>query len=136
MIIKLRRLVTIFLATASLLTVVSYKQQTTSDPANGIAHVKIMDAFWGPKFEKWRTTTVNDVFNKFEGNYHPQASSSLEKDFEKLGATRNAFSNFDLVAEGKRGIGKHNGPPWYDGLVYETIRGAADFLMRYPDASL
>ncbi|MEP7110759.1 MAG: beta-L-arabinofuranosidase domain-containing protein [Ferruginibacter sp.] len=133
---KLRRLVIIFLAIALLLIVVSYKQQPTSDPTNGIAQVKIMDSFWGPKFEKWRTTTVNDVFNKFEGNYHPQASSSLEKDFEKLGATRNAFNNFDSVAQGKRGIGKHNGPPWYDGLVYETIRGAADFLMRYPDEGL
>lgn len=131
--IKLRRLVTIFLAAAFFLLVVSYKQPTTSDPTNGIEQVKIMDAFWGPKFEKWRTITVNDVFNKFDGNYHPQASSYLEKDFEKLGTTRNAFYNFDLVAAGKRGIGKHNGPPWYDGLVYETIRGASDFLMRYPD---
>ena len=101
-----------------------------------MTQVKINDAFWGPKFEQWRTTTVNDVFDKFEGNYNPKASSTLKRDFEQLGATRNAFKNFDLVAEGKRGIGTHNGPPWYDGLIYETIRGAADFLARYPDDSL
>ena len=58
-------------------------------------------------------------------NIRPQGQS-LEKDFRVLGITRNAFLNFDLVAEGKRGIGKHHGPPWYDGLIYETIRGAAD----------
>jgi DUF1680 family protein len=133
---KLQRLVTIFLATSLLLVVVSYKQKPVSDSTNGIAQVKITDAFWGPKFEVWRKTTVNDVFNKFEGNYQPQENSHLEKDFEKMGATWNAFNNFDLVAEGKRGIGKHNGPPWYDGLVYETIRGASDFLVRYPDDSL
>lgn len=34
------------------------------------------------------------------------------------------------------GSGKHVGPPWYDGLVYEAIRGIADFLVQYPDAKL
>lgn len=134
--IKPGRLAAIFLAAPLVAISFSYKQQPAVKPANGIAHVKIIDAFWGPKFDKWRKTTVNDVFNKFEGNYDPKKSPYLEKDFKKLGATRNAFKNFDLVAEGKRGIGKHNGPPWYDGLVYETIRGASDFLARYPDQSL
>lgn len=132
---KFRGIVTILFATI-FLGLVSYKQAANSDPINGIERVKITDAFWGPKMEKWRKVTVNDVFNKFDGNYDPQKSPYLQKDFEKLGATRDAFNNFDLVAQGKRGIGKHNGPPWYDGLVYETIRGAADFLVRYPDPIL
>ena len=126
----------IFFVSTSFLLLVSYKQPTGYGSKDGIIQVKITDAFWGPKFETWRKTTLNDVFNKFEGEYNPKESAPLEKDFEKSGTTRNAFKNFDLVAEGKRGIGVHNGPPWYDGLVYETIRGAADFLARYPDAHM
>ena len=126
----------IFFVATSFLLLVSYKQPAGYGLKDGITQVKITDAFWGPKFETWRKTTLNDVFNKFEGAYNPKESAPLKKDFEKSGATRNAFKNFDLVAEGKRGIGIHNGPPWYDGLVYETIRGAADFLARYPDESM
>src|SRR6187397_1216038 len=80
-----------------------------------LGNVKIADAFWTPKLQLWQTKTVNDVFDKFEGKYRPQGES-LERDFKVLGTTRNAFLNFDVVAEGKRGIGKHHGPPWYDGL--------------------
>ena len=83
----------------------------------------------------WQRKTVNDVFDKFEGKYEPQGRS-LERDFKFLGTTRDAFLNFDLVAQGKRDIGKHHGPPWYDGLIYETIRGSADLLTIYPNAEL
>ncbi len=100
-----------------------------------VYQVKIDDPFWSPKLALWSTKTVNDVFDKFEGKYQPEGKY-LEKDFQALGKTRNAFLNFDLVAEGKRGIGKHDGPPWYDGLVYETIRGAADLLTQYPNPTL
>lgn len=100
-----------------------------------VADVKINDAFWSPKLKLWQTKTVNDVFDKFEGKYTPHGDG-LEKDFKNLGMTRNAFLNFDLVAEGKRGIGRHHGPPWYDGLIYETIRGSADLLSIYPDSAL
>ena len=94
------------------------------------------DPFWSPKFEQWRTVTVNDVFDKFEGKYDPQDNQYLERDFKISGTTRNAFENFDLVAQGKRGIGTHAGPPWYDGLIYESIRGTSDFLLRYKDPGL
>src|SRR5208337_4275347 len=30
----------------------------------------------------------------------------------------------------------HAGPPWYDGLIYEMIRGSADFLIIKPDPEL
>ncbi len=100
-----------------------------------LVDVKINDSFWSPKLQLWQTKTVNDVFDKFEGKYRPQGQS-LEKDFKVLGITRNAFLNFDLVADGKRDIGKHHGPPWYDGLIYETIRGSADLLSIYPNAEL
>jgi len=124
------------LVVAFLLAFGSFKNQKASKPKNGIEQVNITDKFWGPKLQTWRKTTLNDVFDKFEGNYNPQIDPSLKSQFERSGSTINAFQNFDLVAQGKRGIGKHDGPPWYDGLVYETIRGASDFLARYPDESM
>ncbi len=78
-------------------------------------HVKIEDAFWSPKFKTWRTVTIKDCLDKFE------------KD--------GAFRNFDHVARGELDA-PHGGPPWYDGLVYELIRGAADLLAQEPDPAL
>ena len=78
-------------------------------------HVKIDDAFWSPKLKTWRTVTVKDCLDKFE------------KD--------GAFRNFDHVARGELDA-PHGGPPWYDGLVYELIRGAADLLAQEPDPAL
>src|SRR4051794_9644134 len=84
MMMKIKRPLAISLLTTLLLLVFSsYQLPTRPDPTNGIERVKIRDAFWGPKLEKWRTTTVNDVFNKFDGNYRPQASSSLANDFKE-----------------------------------------------------
>jgi len=79
-----------------------------------LRNVEISDAFWSPRLRLWSRTTVNDVLDKFE--------------------EAGAFRNFDRVA----GIeaGRHEGPPWFDGLVYETIRAASDFLVRYPDSNL
>lgn len=92
-----------------------------------IDQVKIEDAFWSPKLEVWRKVTSNDVLDKFEGRYTPFRGSE---------GTRNAFANFDRVAEGKRDIRQHHGPEWYDGLVYESIRGIADFLKYNRDKEL
>ena len=69
-----------------------------------------------------------------------KANTIRQKDLidekQKWGRTRNAFLNFDRVAAGQKNTQVHDGPPWYDGLVYETIRGAADLLIEYPDANL
>jgi DUF1680 family protein len=100
-----------------------------------VLRVDVDDPFWSPKLSLWQAVTVNDVFDKFEGKYMPEGTY-LEKDFKVMGGTRNAFMNFDLVAQGKRGIGKHHGPPWYDGLIYESIRGTADLLAHRRDSSL
>jgi len=74
----------------------------------------IDDAFWTPKLETLRTVTVNDVFTKFERD--------------------GAFANFDRVAQGQKG--GHCGSPFWDGLIYETLRAAADFLAVYYDPQL
>jgi len=79
-----------------------------------IEDVTINDAFWVPKLNQWKLTTANDIFTKFEQN--------------------GGFTNFDLVAAGA--TTGHRGENWWDGLIYETIRGAADLLRAHPDAAL
>lgn len=79
-----------------------------------IPQVTIEDDFWSPKLKVWREVTIPDCFAKFE------------KD--------GALTNFDRVHDGT--AGKHAGPPWYDGLIYEMIRGCADFLAAQRDAEL
>ena len=79
-----------------------------------IRDVTIDDAFWSPKIKVWNQKTIHDVFDKFE----------------KYGG----FRNFDRVAAGEKG--GHQGDPWCDGLIYETIRAAGDFLSANPDPEL
>ena len=97
-----------------------------------VKDVKVDDAFWEPKLKLWNDVTVNDVFDKFEGQYEPSSRRDLQNEFNRLGRTRDAFRNFDQVAGGAQEH-SHDGPPWYDGLVYETIRAASDFLEQFPD---
>ena len=66
-----------------------------------IQEVVIQDDFWSPKLKVWREVTLRDCLAKFE------------KD--------GALANFDKIRDGTGG--DHGGPPWYDGLIYEMIRG-------------
>ncbi len=81
-----------------------------------IQSVTIDDAFWSPKRKLWQEVTIPDCFDKFEQD------------------RGGALNNFDRVRDGK--TGGHAGPPWYDGLIYEMIRGSADFLAAHPDPVL
>jgi DUF1680 family protein len=122
----------------SQLFVLSYQASAQNQPVIHplkLQDVKVNDSFWSPKIKVWNTVTVYDVFDKLEGKYEPDRPD-IKAEKEKWGRTRNAFLNFDLVAQGKKNINTHDGPPWYDGLVYETIRGAADLLAEYPDPKL
>lgn len=101
-----------------------------------VSNVKVDDFFWSPKMKQWSSITVNDVFDKFEGQYDTNSRKYLSDEYKKLGRTRDAFLNFDLVAQSKKGIHKHDGPEWYDGLVYESITGASNFLKYYPDKKI
>jgi DUF1680 family protein len=78
--------------------------------------VAVTDQFWAPKLKVWQEVTIRDCFRKFEND------------------RGGALNNFDKVRDGRRG--GHAGPPWYDGLIYEMIRGSADFLVIKPDAAL
>ncbi|TCC98216.1 beta-L-arabinofuranosidase domain-containing protein [Pedobacter psychroterrae] len=86
----------------------------------------INDAFWSPKMEIWSTTTATDVLNKFEGQHLPLQERKAN----------NVFENFDKIAAGKKGTGGHAGLPWFDGLIYESIRGIGDLIGQRPDPAL
>ena len=77
--------------------------------------VVVEDAFWSPKFALWRTNTLFDVFAKLDRRSH-------------------AIENFDLAANGA--TSGHRGQPFFDGLLYEAIRGASDYLAREPSDDL
>jgi DUF1680 family protein len=81
-----------------------------------IQSVTIGDSFWSPRRKIWQEVTIPDCFTKFEND------------------RGGALNNFDRVRDGKSD--SHAGPPWYDGLIYEMIRGSADFLAAKPDPIL
>jgi DUF1680 family protein len=81
-----------------------------------VSQVTIQDEFWSPKRKVWQEVTIRDSFTKFEND------------------RGGALNNFDKVRDGTPG--KHAGPPWYDGLIYEMIRGSSDFLLAHPDRAL
>lgn len=84
-----------------------------------LQRVSIDDAFWSPKYDVWRRVMIGDCLDKFE------------KD--------GTLANFDHVARGDlngENGAKHGGLPWFDGLLYEMIRGSADFMATQPDSAL
>lgn len=103
---------TLTLLTALLLGPVASGAQLTPVP---IQQVVIEDSFWSPKIKTWREVTIPDCLAKFE-----ETGAAL---------------NFELIRYGKLQE-KHNGPPWYDGLLYEMIRGCADYLAARRDPAL
>jgi DUF1680 family protein len=90
--------------------------QTHRLTAIPISQVVVDDGFWAPRIRQWRQVTIVDCFTKFEN--------------DRGGALR----NFDLVRDGV--TGRHAGPEWYDGLIYEMITGASDFLAAQRDPEL
>ena len=106
--------------------------------------VKVNDRMWSPILDRAKEVTVPDVLGKFEGHLQQTASSAdtdWSPDKEKSNASaqiqsKDAFRNFDLVAQGHVSDGQHVGFPWYDGLIYESITGISDLLLHYPDPQL
>ena len=113
------------------LSTFAFNSKSASNDTNirimDVGQVKIEDTFWKPRFQLWEHVTANDIFDKFEGK------NVAQKGKEQL---YNAFENFDLVAKGERNIGKHAGFPWFDGLIYESIRGMADLIQQTPSPEL
>ena len=98
----------------------------TIEPAS-LTAVEVTDAFWAPKLQQWSTTTANDVLNKFEGLHIKDNNPD---------ARHNTLDNFRNVAKGDRDTHNHVHLPWFDGLIYESIRGIADLLAQHPDDAL
>ncbi|MEG2605520.1 MAG: glycoside hydrolase family 127 protein [Clostridia bacterium] len=76
--------------------------------------VVIDDAFWTPKLSLFSGLTLRDTFTK------------LEKD--------GALENYQHLTANEPG--KHKACPWHDGLLLETIRGAADYLLQKDDPEI
>ncbi len=120
-----RLLLPLFLLLFGCQTVENNDEEQIRNP--DISQVLISDPFWSPRFEQWTRITSRDVLDKFEGKHTHTTPVQTTKD---------AFRNFDRVADGERGTRTHTGFPWFDGLVYETIRGLADLLAQSPDEEL
>lgn len=79
--------------------------------------VRITEGFWKEQMEKIHHITVWDVLTKFENDHEA-----------------GIMKNYEWVAEGASG--EHVGPPWYDGLICEVIRGVSDIIAVSPDERL
>lgn len=79
-----------------------------------VQNVKINDKFWSPYLHMIRCKFLSETFDKLENNHY--------------------FDGFTQVVEGIKG--EHPYQPFSDGLVFETIRGASDFLAIEYDAEL
>ena len=70
--------------------------------------IRIDDQFWNARLKTFFEVSLIDTFNKFE------------KD--------GTIQNYQDIVDGKKNT--HQGRPFHDGLLSETIRGAADYLAR------
>lgn len=76
--------------------------------------VRLCDDRFSSWIDKIFEITVPDVLNKFEAD--------------------GALENYKRVAAGEKG--GHHGPPWYHGLICETIRGVSDLMTCRYDSEL
>lgn len=81
-----------------------------------IRQVKISDPFWSPLIDKFRKVTLPYVIGEFLSPEH--------------GDVRENFVN---AAEYRP---RHVGTAWHDGLIYEVITAASDFLAAFPDGAI
>lgn len=79
-----------------------------------VEQVEVTGGFWKEKLDLFRTTTVKHVLDNLE------KSGTLQ--------------NFDNVANGTSVSTRTC--PWNDGLLFETIRGASDFLRVQRDPAI
>jgi len=113
---EMKRLATILAACATCALAAGDSSEPHKLQPVPLKQVTIDDPFWTPKRTTWQTVTILDAFTKFEND------------------RGGAINNFDRVRDGEQG--HHAGPPWYDGLIYEMIRGSSDFLASHPDPEL
>lgn len=78
-----------------------------------VKDVEIRDRFWSPYLDRIVGIMLPNVFERMESSGYLQ--------------------NFADLADG---VNRHEGPPFSDGLLLESIRGASDFLAIRYDATL
>ena len=78
-----------------------------------VVRVHIDDPFWNGILDRMHTVTLKDTLDK------------LEKD--------GVLRNFEKILSGG---GAHEGMPWHTGLLFETVRGAAEYLKDHKDPAL
>ncbi len=81
----------------------------------GGKNVKINDSFWSSRLKVIRETTICDILDKFSKNGTPNNPNTI-----------NIFKSYNKVTSGEKASNINF--PWYDGLLYETIRGISDFM--------
>lgn len=79
--------------------------------------VRITEGFWKEQLDRIHHVTVWDILNKFEHDHDA-----------------GIMKNYEWVAQGASG--GHVGPPWYDGLICEVIRGISDIIAVSYDKDL
>ena len=79
--------------------------------------VRITEGFWKEQLTKIHSITLWDVLNKFEHDHE-----------------EGIMKNYEWTALGE--TGRHIGPPWYDGLICEVIRGISDIIAVTYDEEL
>lgn len=82
-----------------------------------LKNVELTEGFWKQQLDKISQVTARDILEKFENDHE-----------------EGIMKNFEWVVEGK--TGEHVGPPWYDGLIYEVIRGISDIISQNYDETL
>lgn len=88
------------------------KETVTLTPAD-VTEVTLTDGFWKSKVEMFASTTIHTSLDRF--------------------VQQGALRNFEKVT---RGSGSPENNPWLDGLLFETIAAAGDFLKVYDDPAL
>ncbi len=88
------------------------KETAQITPAD-VTEVELLDGFWKELVEMYASKTIDTVFDHF--------------------VAQGALRNFEKVIKGS---GSPENNPWLDGLLFETITAAGDFLAVYEDPDL
>jgi DUF1680 family protein len=103
-----------------------------------IKKVEITGGFWKERFNVFQTVTVPDILDKFEN--HRQYGGALRTFRMVIDGIRKPPAGEGLNDKSGRTIrdlrGMHYGPPWYDALIGECIRGISDLFTRRPDKAV
>ncbi|MBQ4312922.1 MAG: glycoside hydrolase family 127 protein, partial [Clostridia bacterium] len=96
-----------------------------------VTEVEFLDGFWGERMTQYSSDTINAVFDRL-------VEQGVLRNFDKI---INGVEGYERAedsegAEGSEEAEGYEGFPWQDGMIYETIAAAGDFLAVNDDAAL